>query len=200
MCIYFSFSLAKAIIWIENSYFRQKQWFNHVKTPWCTAFVLTNTHLFILRDINWRFLWIIVMFLSTVWTLILTAPIHCRGSNATFLQICSHEEPNSSISWMVGVHCFNIWENYSVNVHSGVVGDNRLDYLQGVCFLLHVSMTLTLVLNLHLSWFSRWHHNSGHVIHVTGCLLYSLELLVASICLYLLNEGLMCQNHQLWFD
>ncbi len=26
------------------------------------------------------FLWIIVMFLSTVWTLILTAPIHCRGS------------------------------------------------------------------------------------------------------------------------
>ncbi len=26
------------------------------------------------------YLWIIVMFLSTVWTLILTAPIHCRGS------------------------------------------------------------------------------------------------------------------------
>ncbi len=25
-------------------------------------------------------LWIIVMFLSAVWTLILTAPIHCRGS------------------------------------------------------------------------------------------------------------------------
>ncbi len=25
------------------------------------------------------FLWIIVMFLSAVWTLILTAPIHCRG-------------------------------------------------------------------------------------------------------------------------
>ncbi len=37
--------------------------------------------------------WIIVMFLSAVWTLILTAPIHCRASicekwcNATFLQI-----------------------------------------------------------------------------------------------------------------
>ncbi len=34
--------------------------------------------------------WIIVMFLSIVWTLILTAPIHCRASkwyNATFLQI-----------------------------------------------------------------------------------------------------------------
>ncbi len=26
------------------------------------------------------FLWIIVMFLSAVWTLILTAPIHCRDS------------------------------------------------------------------------------------------------------------------------
>ncbi len=26
------------------------------------------------------FLWIIVMLLSAVWTLILTAPIHCRGS------------------------------------------------------------------------------------------------------------------------
>ncbi len=26
------------------------------------------------------YLWIIVMFLSDVWTLILTAPIHCRGS------------------------------------------------------------------------------------------------------------------------
>ncbi len=26
--------------------------------------------------------WIIVMFLSAVWTLILTAPIHCRGSIA----------------------------------------------------------------------------------------------------------------------
>ncbi len=34
------------------------------------------------------YLWIIVMFLSDVWTLILTAPIHCRASIAeTFLQI-----------------------------------------------------------------------------------------------------------------
>ncbi len=32
---------------------------------------------------NWSgvdYLWIIVMFLSAVWTLILTAPIHCGGS------------------------------------------------------------------------------------------------------------------------
>ncbi len=36
------------------------------------------------RDVNWwtGVLWIIVMFLSAVWTLILTAPIHCRASTA----------------------------------------------------------------------------------------------------------------------
>ncbi len=37
--------------------------------------------------------WIILMFLPAVSTLILTAPIHCKGSigerNAKFLQICS---------------------------------------------------------------------------------------------------------------
>ncbi len=50
------------------------------------------------------YLWIIVMFLSAFsWTLILTAPIHYRGStgeqgNVTFLQICSDEETNSSTS------------------------------------------------------------------------------------------------------
>ncbi len=41
---------------------------------------LTITHLFTSQDINWwtGVMWIIVMFLSAVWTLILTAPIHCR--------------------------------------------------------------------------------------------------------------------------
>ncbi len=35
-------------------------------------------------DVNWwtGVVWIIVMFLSAVWTLILTAPIHCRASIA----------------------------------------------------------------------------------------------------------------------
>ncbi len=42
-----------------------------------TAFLFTR-HLMDLSDVD--YLWIIVMFLSTVWTLILTAPIHCRGS------------------------------------------------------------------------------------------------------------------------
>ncbi len=43
-------------------------------------FFLTNI---ISQDMNYwtvDYLWIIVMFLSAVWTLIQTAPIHCRGS------------------------------------------------------------------------------------------------------------------------
>ncbi len=44
-------------------------------------FFLTNMQLFTSQDVNsWTgVVWIIVMFLSAVWTLILTAPIHCRG-------------------------------------------------------------------------------------------------------------------------
>ncbi len=53
-------------------------------------------------------LWIIVMFLSAVWTLILTAPIHCRGSigDAMLHFSKSDEETNSSRSWMAwgGAH------------------------------------------------------------------------------------------------
>ncbi len=45
---------------------------------------LTNTQVFTSQDMMYwsgvDYLWIIVMFLSAVWTLILTAPIHCRGS------------------------------------------------------------------------------------------------------------------------
>ncbi len=46
--------------------------------------------------------------LSSIWTLILTAPIHCRledpvvskGLNVKFLQFSSEEETNSSTSGM----------------------------------------------------------------------------------------------------
>ncbi len=41
---------------------------------------LTNIPLMDWSGMN--YLWIIVIFLSAVWTLILTAPIHCRGSIA----------------------------------------------------------------------------------------------------------------------
>ncbi len=36
-----------------------------------------------------RVVWIIVMFLSAVWTLILTAPIHCRASTGVSKYWCS---------------------------------------------------------------------------------------------------------------
>ncbi len=42
---------------------------------------LTNMQVFSSQDSNWwtGVVWIFVMFLSAVWTLILTAPIHCKG-------------------------------------------------------------------------------------------------------------------------
>ncbi len=45
---------------------------------------LKNIQLFTSQDINlWTGeMWFIMMFLSAVWTLILTAPIHCRASIA----------------------------------------------------------------------------------------------------------------------
>ncbi len=53
---------------------------------------LTNIQLYTSQAANcWAgVVWIIVMFLSAIWTLILTAPIRCRGSigcNAKFLQV-----------------------------------------------------------------------------------------------------------------
>ncbi len=43
---------------------------------------IPNMQLLASQDVNWwtGVVWIILMFLSSVWTLILTAPIHCRGS------------------------------------------------------------------------------------------------------------------------
>ncbi len=39
----------------------------------------SKQQIFISKDWSVDYLWVIVMFLSAVWTLILTAPIHCRG-------------------------------------------------------------------------------------------------------------------------
>ncbi len=59
----------------------------------------THKH-FSSHDINWwsGVVWIIVMFLSGVWILILTAPIHCRGSIGE--QVMLHFSNPSSISQM----------------------------------------------------------------------------------------------------
>ncbi len=71
-----------------DSYFSQKWPFEIkilIKNVWMMDLFLTNMQLLASPDVNWwlsgvDYLWIIVMFLSAVWTLILTAPIHCRGS------------------------------------------------------------------------------------------------------------------------
>ncbi len=62
------------------------------------------------------YLWIFVMFSSAVWTHFdgthSLQMIHLvrKSCNATFLQICSDEETNSSVSWMAWVN----WLNYSL--------------------------------------------------------------------------------------
>ncbi len=76
---------------------------------WKKLFVVSYKQLFTSQDINWwtgvDFLWIIVRFLSAVWTLILTAPIHCRGSS---LQIC-YDKKTTSVN-------FHFRVNYSFNL------------------------------------------------------------------------------------
>ncbi len=56
------------------------------------------------------YLWIIVMFLSAVWTLILMAPIHIGEQMIALLQICSDEETNSSslhLGWPESEYIFS---------------------------------------------------------------------------------------------
>ncbi len=86
---------------------------NGLKLKTSTWRICLQTQLLSDLDVNcWTgVVWIIVMFLSAVWSLILTAPIHCRAFiGEEILQICSDEETNSSTSWVAweGMH-FNLW-------------------------------------------------------------------------------------------
>ncbi len=86
-------------------------------------FVITNMQLFTLQYvINWwngvmDCLWIIVMFLSALWTNLdgtHSLPLVNTWCNAKFLQICFEEETNSSTSWMAwGWAHFQFRVNYS---------------------------------------------------------------------------------------
>ncbi len=83
--------LFTAIFWIIFAYelcfiidrwlFSWKQWFEVNKN--LDEFVHANMQLFDLLDVNWWTVWItcglLWCFISAVWTLILMAPIHCRG-------------------------------------------------------------------------------------------------------------------------
>ncbi len=70
------------------------------------------------------YLWIIVMFLSAVWTLILTAPIHCRGSIGEQVMKC-YISPNLMKKHGLRVRIYSVnvpfWVNYSFNMHSCIV-------------------------------------------------------------------------------
>ncbi len=81
LCIFLTFALEKAILCIKNWNFSWKEQFE-VKNVLMMDLFLTNMQLFASQDVDWwtGVVWIIVMFKSAVWTLILTAPIHCRGS------------------------------------------------------------------------------------------------------------------------
>ncbi len=65
------------------------------------------------------YLWIIVMFLSAVWTLILTAPIHCRGSIGEQVMECyfSKFDKETILSYIL-----DVWRvrAFSANFHFGV--------------------------------------------------------------------------------
>ncbi len=58
------------------------------------------------------YLWIIVMFLSAVWTLVLTAPIHCRGSIGEKVMECyispnlMKKQTHLHLGWPEGVCTF----------------------------------------------------------------------------------------------
>ncbi len=60
------------------------------------------------------YLWVIVMFLSAVWTLILTAPIHCRGSTGEQVMQCfispnlKKKQTHLHLRWPAGKDIFHI--------------------------------------------------------------------------------------------
>ncbi len=79
---------------------------------------LTNKQLFALKENKlWTgVVWIIGMFLSAVWTLILTAPIHCRGSTGEQVKFSKSDvmkkQTHLHFRWPEGEYIFFL-VNYS---------------------------------------------------------------------------------------
>ncbi len=69
---------------------------------------IINTQVFTSQDINWwtGAVWIIVMFLSAVWTLILTAPIHSLQSIHCW---ASDVMPQMSHSLLYYIKLYCLW-------------------------------------------------------------------------------------------
>ncbi len=114
------FHWKESILWIEDWCFSPTQGFE-VKNVLVKSLIISNTLRLASRDVNWwtGLVWIIMMFLSAVWTLILTAPIHCRGSIGEQVMECKislnlFRWRNINIMpW--GWTNFHFWVNYSFN-------------------------------------------------------------------------------------
>ncbi len=80
---------------------------------------LTNTHLLASLDVNWwtGVVWIIVMFLSDVWTLILTAPIHCRASIAEQVMKCYISTNQMKKQTHLWLHHYFVYYRYLLVSH-----------------------------------------------------------------------------------
>ncbi len=114
-----SFSWEEALLWVMELHFGQK-WCLKVKTLWWIWFLQTRSFLlhktlFNALDIG---VWIIVMFLSAVWTLILTAPIHCRWSTGEQVMQCYI----SPIFWVN--YSFNTLMSKEVSLRRGLFCHN----------------------------------------------------------------------------
>ncbi len=103
------------------------------------------------QDVNWwtGAVWIIVMFLSAVWTLILTAPIHCRASIAEQVIEC-YISPNmlwgrSKLIYILEVPRVNIFSekfDFGANYFYSLVIKIDMRYLFFVNLPLSVSTRL----------------------------------------------------------
>ncbi len=92
---------------------------------------LTNMQLFTSQELNWwsRVVWIIVKYLSAVWSLFWWHPFTAedpwasKWCNAKFLQMCSEEETNSftfGMTWMrvnTFLANFHFWVNCFFKMH-----------------------------------------------------------------------------------
>ncbi len=110
-----------AILWIEISYFNHNQRFKLKPSYWRICYKHSfSLHKMLTDGLEWCRL--LVMFLSAVWTLILTAPIHCRASNGEQVMQC-YISPNlmmkqTHLGWPGG-ECifseFHFWVNFCFN-------------------------------------------------------------------------------------
>ncbi len=82
------------------------------------------------------YLWIIVMYFSAVWTLILTAPIHCRASTGEQMMQC-YISPNLMnkqtlhLAWPEGKSIYIFWRTIFTTVRSTCISET-------LTFCLHV--------------------------------------------------------------